>query len=54
MLEEKLLSLRKKLNEDIIKNIGNGSKEGYENLLSTSEELDEVIVRYIRSVNNKI
>lgn len=47
VLEEKLLNLRDKLNEDFIKNIENRSNEAYENLLSTSEQLDEVIAIYI-------
>lgn len=50
-IKEKLENLREKLNEDIIKNIEYKSKEGYENLLATSRELDDVIVDYIKSVN---
>ncbi|HIG0358591.1 TPA: hypothetical protein ACX96Z_000147 [Clostridium sporogenes] len=50
-IEEKLESLREKLNKDITKNIEDKSKEEYENLLVTSRELDNVIVDYIKSVD---
>ena len=50
-IEEKLENLREKLNMDIVKNIECSSKEGYENLLGISRELDAVIVDYIKSVN---
>lgn len=50
-IKEKLENLREKLNKDIVKNIEYKSKEGYENLLVTSRELDKVIVDYIKSVN---
>ncbi|MDU6038652.1 MAG: hypothetical protein E6Y83_09945 [Clostridium butyricum] len=50
-IKEKLENLREKLNKDIVKNIEIKSKEGYESLLVTSRELDNVIVDYIKSVN---
>lgn len=53
-LNEKLEKLREKLNIDILKNIDCNSKEGYENLLATSRELDDVIVDYIKSVNKQV
>ncbi|AJG98205.1 hypothetical protein LF65_01600 [Clostridium beijerinckii] len=50
-IKEKLENLREKLNIDIVKNIEYNSKEGYENLLATSRELDDVIINYIKSFN---
>lgn len=43
--------LREKLNKDIVRNLEYKGKEGYESLLATSRELDDVIVDYIKSVN---
>lgn len=50
-IKEKLENLREKLNIDILKNIEFNSKEGYESLLATSRELDNIIVDYIKSAN---
>jgi len=51
IIEEKLENIREKLNKDIVKNTEYNSKEGYESLLATSRELDNVIVDYIKSSN---
>ncbi|WP_039657432.1 hypothetical protein [Clostridium tyrobutyricum] len=50
-IKEKLENLREKLNIDILKNIECNSKEGFESLLATSRELDNLIVDYIKSAN---
>lgn len=50
-IKDKLEDLREKLNKDIGENIEYKSKDGYESLLITSRELDNVIVDYIKSVN---
>jgi hypothetical protein len=53
IVEEKLFSLREKINKDIVKYIENRSTEGYNKLLSMSKDLDEVIVSYIRISEKK-
>ncbi|NOW06671.1 sporulation protein Spo0E [Clostridium beijerinckii] len=50
-IERKMEKLREKLNKDIVRNLEYKGKEGYESLLATSRELDDVIVDYIKSVN---
>lgn len=54
VLKEKLENLREKLNQNIVKNINCKSKEGCENLLAASKELDDIIVNYIKSFNNQV
>lgn len=51
---KELENLREKLNEDIVKWIDYRNKEEYKDLLVKSKELDEVIVKYIKSFNKQI
>lgn len=50
--EKELEHLREKLNKEIVKYMENTSKESYENLITISRKLDDVIVNYIKSSNN--
>lgn len=52
-LKEKLLSLREKLNNEVAKNVRYSNKEEYDNLLAISKKLDDVIVKYIKSSNDR-
>lgn len=52
-LEEELENIREKLNKDIIKYMDHTSEEGYGSLIDISRKLDDVIVNYIKSSNNK-
>lgn len=51
LLEEKLENLREKLNHDIIKYINHRDDEDYNNLLTKSEELDDIIVKHMNTYN---
>lgn len=45
--------LREKLNNHIINNLGNNRMEAKKSILAISEELDKVIVTYIKNLNKK-
>ncbi|OOM14638.1 hypothetical protein [Clostridium saccharobutylicum] len=48
--EKELEDLREKLNKDVVKYIEHRSKEEYKDLLTKSRELDEAIVKHIKSL----
>lgn len=45
--------LREKLNNHIINNLGNNGMEAKKSILAISEELDKIIVIYIKNLNKK-
>lgn len=49
--EKELEDLREKLNNDVVKYIEHRNKEEYKNLLAKSRELDDAIVKHIKSLN---
>lgn len=51
---KELENLRKKLNNDVVKYIEHRNKEEYKDLLAKSKELDEIIVKYIKSFGGKV
>ncbi|AZV59102.2 Spo0E family sporulation regulatory protein-aspartic acid phosphatase [Clostridium sp. AWRP] len=53
-IKEKIENLREKLNNDIIRNIEHKDIEESKSILATSEELDNVIVDYIKNFNQEI
>ncbi|OAA90755.1 Spo0E family sporulation regulatory protein-aspartic acid phosphatase [Clostridium ljungdahlii] len=53
-IKEKIENLREKLNNDIIKNIECKDIERNKDILAASEELDNVIVDYIKNFNQEI
>lgn len=52
--KKKLENLREKLNKDVIEYLDNENKEKYQDLLGKSKELDDVIVKYIKSYDEKV
>lgn len=53
-LEKELENLRENLNRGIAKNIVFISKEQYRDILEMSKKLDDVIVDYMKIVNNNL
>ncbi|RMC96523.1 Spo0E family sporulation regulatory protein-aspartic acid phosphatase [Clostridium autoethanogenum] len=53
-MKEKIENLREKLNNDIIKNVECKDIEKNKDILAASEELDNVIVDYIKNFNQEI
>ncbi|OAA91014.1 MULTISPECIES: Spo0E family sporulation regulatory protein-aspartic acid phosphatase [Clostridium] len=54
IIKEKIENLREKLNNDIIKNVECKDIEKNKDILAASEELDNVIVDYIKNFNQEI
>ncbi|KAA8666392.1 Spo0E family sporulation regulatory protein-aspartic acid phosphatase [Clostridium sp. HV4-5-A1G] len=54
MIKGKIENLREKLNNDIIKNIEYKDIEKNKDILAASEELDNIIVDYIKNFNQEI
>ncbi|OAA84341.1 Spo0E family sporulation regulatory protein-aspartic acid phosphatase [Clostridium ljungdahlii] len=54
IIKEKIENLREKLNNYIIKNVECKDIEKNKDILAASEELDNVIVDYIKNFNQEI
>lgn len=52
-IEKRMEYLREKLNNHIINNLGNNGMEAKKSILVISEELDKIIVTYIKNLNKK-
>lgn len=51
---KELENLREELNRDIVKYLSHRNKEDYADLLAKSKELDDIIVKHIKSSNKQI
>lgn len=52
-IKEKMEYLREKLNNSIMRNLENNSIEVRKSILIISQELDEIIVNYIKNFNQE-
>lgn len=51
---KELEKLREELNSDIVKYLRHRNKEDYADLLAKSKELDDIIIKHIKSFNKQI